>query len=326
MRHKNELLKALSKAQRAAEVEASIRDAFSINASLEVEAAKNFLVLFNRIDHAQREKNIVEAKLKEMMSLVENQQASIREGELQIAQCNETILDLKRKLAQAKADRKTALEQVADVENKIENERKMLRSVRESLANLGRENESLQDALNRSEQQLRELDSLKNDLFRLEQELETSRDAQVAADQEREKAARYAEEERETRRRCDLHLIESEEAAKRLREELGELEQRLAHATAQLKGLESDLAHERQWRREWDTCHAQVRLHRPRTRPRRALSPQPRGRLRGRAHQKRRRRRDCCVTHDGADQEHGPAPLCGGPARADPHAAISRTR
>jgi hypothetical protein len=259
VRHKNELLKSLSKAQRAADVESSVRDAFSINPSLEVDAAKNFIALFSRIDQAQREKAIAEAKMKDMMSLIENQQASIREGELQISQSSEVILDLKRKLAQAKADTKSALEQLAEVETKIENERKMLRSVKESLLNLGKENEDLQDALNTSKEQLRELDSLQKEIFRMERELGACRDAQSMAEQERDKAARYAEEERETRRRCDLHLIESEETAKRLREELGEVQQRLDHVAAQLKGLESDLAHERQWRREWDACHAQVR-------------------------------------------------------------------
>jgi chromosome segregation ATPase len=259
LRHRNELLRTMSKAQTAAEIELGIREAFSINSSLEVDAARNIISLCNRIDTARNEKLIVEGKLKDAISLVENQQAQIREEELQIAQGSEAILDLKRKLAQAKSERKTALDEVAEVATKIENERKMLRSVRDSLSNLSKQNEDLENALTRASEQLKEADEVRKELFQLEQELESSRAAQVQAEQDREKAVRLAEEERETRRRCDAHLMESEAAGRRLGEELADVRQRLEQAGSQLRGLESDLAHEREWRHEWDACHAQAR-------------------------------------------------------------------
>jgi DNA repair exonuclease SbcCD ATPase subunit len=262
LRHRNELLKMMSKAQTAAEIELSIREAFSINASLEVDAARNMIFLCNRIDSTRIEKLAVEGKLRDATSLVENQQAQIREGEMQIAQGAEVILDLKRKLAQAKAERKAALDEVAEVASKIENERKMLRSVKDSLSNLSKQNEDLEDALKRAREQLKEADELRKELFQLERDLESSRAAQVLAEQERDRAVRIAEEERDTRRRCDAHLMESEAAGKRLAEELAEGRQRLEHAESQLRGLESDLAHERDWRREWDACHAQASLPR----------------------------------------------------------------
>ena len=78
IRQKNELLKAMSKAKSAADIEPRIRDASNSSSSLEVDAAKNFIVLFGRIEEARRQKSLAEDKLREMALLVENQQASIR--------------------------------------------------------------------------------------------------------------------------------------------------------------------------------------------------------------------------------------------------------
>lgn len=256
---RRELLDSMANARSVAVVEQAMRTAGSVKDAVEMQAAARMVQLFHELDKAKdkSEKKEAEAKAskKESKSLGER----VVEMEQQLGNDAATIMDLRNKLAEAKRDRKVALEQAGEVESRVEKERKLLNSVRESLAALERENESLKGEIALLKDDLGVHKDLHKEISKLEEEADTARQRQRRAEEETERYREEASGERETRRRLDRHLMETEGHVQNLKGDIKELEEKKAAVEDLLDLARMDLKHEKTWREEWNEVHNEVR-------------------------------------------------------------------
>jgi chromosome segregation ATPase len=246
---RRELLDSMANARTVVVVEQAMRTAGSVKDAVEMQAAARMVQLFHELDKAKdkSEKKEAEAKAskKESKSLGER----VVEMEQQLGNDAATIMDLRNKLAEAKRDRKVALEK----------ERKLLNSVRESLAALERENESLKGEIALLKDDLGVHKDLHKEISKLEEEADTARQRQRRAEEETERYRQEASGERETRRRLDRHLMETEGHVQNLKGDIKELEEKKAAVEDLLDLARMDLKHEKTWREEWNEVHNEVR-------------------------------------------------------------------
>lgn len=240
-----EVLEAMAKAKTAAPVEMATRMAPLMKGSVEAKAAARMVQLFHELDEATGRAEKVVQELKAARR--ENASLGDRVGEMesQISADAATIMDLRNKLTEAKRDRKVALEQAGEVESRVEKERKLLQSVRESLAALERENDSLKGEIALLKDDLGVHKDLHKEISKLEEEADSARQRQRRAEEETERYQSEATRERETRRRLDRHLLETDEKVEELKSDLKTLQGKKEEVEGHLELAKMDLKHEK---------------------------------------------------------------------------------